>query len=219
MSPDDTRPDAPGWYPDPAGGRMRRWDGAQWTGESRDMPPWAGSGAGAGRVRALRRTPKHWVVFGSVAAFLFLAVSYKALNSGVDLPPRTIDDAGFVSAANSTCKAQLQPLREARPKAGTPEGKDPGPDEKVAATVDDTADRLAALADDLRQLARQSPEEGELQAWLDEWDGYAAIGHQYADAVRKKDPGQRDLANDGEASRRRADLFAQANGLEDCTFA
>lgn len=218
MRPDDHRPDAPGWYPDPDSGRMRRWDGSRWTGESRDMPPWMATKTGMGKP-GRRSVPRHWTISGAVIVFLFLAVSFQALNSGVDLPDRTVDDAEFVTAANTQCRAGLQPLKDARPRAGTPEGRDPGPDEKVAATVDEAADRISTLTVDLRDLASRSADEADLQAWFAEWDRYAEIGHRYADAVRAAEPAQRGLATEGEASRRRADLFAQANGLKDCTFA
>lgn len=218
MKPDDQRPDAPGWYPDPDSGRMRRWDGSRWTGDSREMPPWMSTTVGVGRPPGRRSIPRHWIVFGAVVGFLFLAVSFQAMRSGVDLPARTVRDDGFISAANAECRDSLTPLKEARPRAGTPEGRDPGPDERVADTVDDAADRMAALTIDLRDLADDSPDEAALQGWLGEWDRYVQIGRQYADAVREGDRAQRSLSAEGEAIRRRADLFAQANGLEDCTF-
>lgn len=219
MRPDDRRPDAPGWYPDAETGRMRRWDGNRWTGESRDMPPWMSAKVGVGGLGGRRGIARHWIVFGAVVGFVFLAVSFKAMSSSVDLPDRTVDDAEFVSAANTQCRAGLTPLKDARPRAGTPEGRDPGPDEKVADTVDDAADRISTLLASLRDMATRSADEADLQAWLAEWERYADIGHRYADAVRAGEPAQRALATEGEASRRRADLFARANGLKDCTFA
>jgi Protein of unknown function (DUF2510) len=216
---DEQRPDAAGWYPDPDTGRMRRWDGSQWTGESRDMPPWMATKTGVDRPAGRRNFPRRWIITGAVVGFLFLAVSFQALNSGVDLPDRTVDDAEFITAANAQCRSGLQPLKEARPRPGTPEGRDPGPDEKVAGTVDEAADRISSLSVDLREMASRSIDEADLQAWLTEWERYADIGHRYADAVREGRPEQRGLATEGEASRRRADLFAQANGLKDCTFA
>ena len=210
-------PEAPGWYPDPDSGQMRRWDGSRWTGESRDVPPWAPT---AVEDTTRRRGPaRHWIVLGAVAAFLFLAVSYQAWTSGADLPPRTVTDEAFITAANEQCRSALTPLKEARPRAGTPEGRDPGPDEAVADRVDDAADRLSILVDDLRGLARQSPDESDLSGWFAEWDHYASVGRDYADAVRDGDSRQRQLASDGADSGRRADLFARANGLKDCTFA
>jgi len=213
-------PEAPGWYPDPDSGRMRRWDGSRWTGESRDLPPWAPTAVDGGPGPSGRRGPaKHWIVLAAVVGFVFLAVSYQAWNSGVDLPPRTVTDEAFITAANEQCRAELTPLKEARPRAGTPEGRDPGPDAAVADRVDDADDRLSDLADDLRGLARQSPDEADVQTWLAEWDHYAEVGHDYADAVRDGDSRQRQLASEGATSGQRADLFARGNGLKDCTFA
>jgi hypothetical protein len=208
------RPDAPGWYPDAESGRMRRWDGNRWTGESRDLPPWAGAGTAARRSR----TRRHWIISFAVISFLFVVVSLKAINAGTDLPPRTVFDAAFISEANGKCRETLVPLKDARPVPGSPEGKNPGPHEKVAAQVDDVADRLAALADDLRDVPVRAAEQSEVQGWLASWDTYAAIGHDYADAVREQSGAQTRLARDGASTGRRANLFARANKLDDCTF-
>ncbi|MDQ1446613.1 MAG: hypothetical protein QOI20_3077, partial [Acidimicrobiaceae bacterium] len=203
------RPDAPGWYPDTSTGRMRKWDGERWTGESRDMPPWAGTATRKGRPA------RHWIVFGGLAGLLFLAVSVKALTSGVKLPPRTVHDQSFISAANARCRDILKPLKEDRPRPGTPESKDPGSNEKVAGQVDDVADRLEALADDLRGIPVHSEDQAAVQGWLADWDRYNDLGHQYADLVRGGTQRQQKVAAEGVTTGRRADLFARANGLDD----
>jgi hypothetical protein len=192
---------------------MRRWDGAQWTGESRALPPWA-----AGRAGGRRRIPTHWLVFGGVALLLFLLTTYKAFTARPDLPKRTVFDAAFIAQANSVCRSELTPLKSERPKPGSKEGKEPGPESKVAAQVDDVADRLHRLAQDLRAVPVDPGSRGAVLGWLADWDAYTDIGHQYADAVRSKQPIQAKLADRGAKTGQRADLFAQANKLRDCTF-
>jgi hypothetical protein len=218
-------PDAPGWYPDPDGAGMRRWDGAQWTGERRDMPPWSGPGPGPTRTQEADpqaptkwRRNRHWLVLGTVAAFLFLVVSYKGLSSGADLPDRTLFDAPFIDSANRLCEATLVPLKAERPRPGSPEGRDPGPKDQIAATVDRVADQLRVLAGDLREIPVQPQFRAVVDGWLADWDTYIDFGHQYADAVREESPRQTRLADQGAAAGRRANLFAEANKLDDCTF-
>jgi hypothetical protein len=206
-------PEAPGWYPDPADrARMRRWDGNRWTGESRELPPWAGTRT----VR--RRIPPHWIVFGGVVLLLFVITSVKAFTSRPNLPKRTVFDTAFISAANSTCRAQLTPLKQERPKPGSKAGKEPGTDEHVASQVDDVADRLHALASDLRGLSAPSSDAAVVRGWLADWDAYTDLGHQYAAAVRRKSPDQPKLVEEAAKTGQRADLFAQANKLSACTF-
>jgi hypothetical protein len=207
-------PEAPGWYPDPNHeGRMRRWDGSRWTGESRSLPPWANRPAG-GR----RRIPPHWLVFGAVALFMLLLTSYKALTARPNLPKRTVFDTAFIAQANATCKTQLTPLKTARPKPGSKEGKDPGTEEQVASQVDGVAASLHSLAQDLRAIPVASASQAAVSGWLSDWDSYTAIGHNYADAVRRQTSSQQKLVDDGARVGQRADLFAEANKLNDCMF-
>jgi Protein of unknown function (DUF2510) len=207
-------PEAPGWYPDPAdNGRMRRWDGSRWTGESRSMPPWAGPKPG-GR----KRIATHWLVFGGVALLLFLLTTFKAFTAKPDLPKRTLFDTAFIAQANAACKAQLTPMKAQRPKPGSKQSKDPGTEEQVAAQVEDVANRLHALAQDLRAIPVASAGQAAVQGWLADWDAYTDLGHQYADAVRKKESIQTKLVDDAAKRGQRADLFAQANKLDACTF-
>lgn len=213
-----SKPAAPGWYPDDTGTRMRRWDGTDWTGEVRDLPPWMTSGDDA-RSATGRRLGRHWVILGAVVAAIFVVVTIKAWTASPDLPPRTVHDEEFIAAANATCRESLAPLKEERPQPGTPEGRDPGPHERVAAQVDDTADELVVIAQDLRGIPVDADDEADVEAWLAEWDRYAAIGHRYADAVRDESKEQEELIREGAASSRQADAFARANGLKDCTLA
>jgi hypothetical protein len=208
-------PDSPGWYPDPAGnGRMRRWDGRGWTGESRPMPPWASR-----RTATRRRIGTHWYVMGGVVAFLFLATTAKAFLSKPDLPKRTIYDASFIAAANTDCRGELAQLKDARPKPGSKASKDPGSEDQVAAQVDDAANRLHAIANRLRNLPVAAGDQADVARWLAEWDRYVDLGHQYADAVRRKDGVQTKIADVGAKSGQKVTLFAQANKMNDCTIA
>lgn len=205
-------PDAPGWYPDAETGRMRRWDGRRWTGESREIPPWVPAG------QRPRRRRRHWVISFAVVTFLFSLVSYKAITAGTDLPPRTVFDAAFIAQANSTCRETLEPLKAERPRPGTPEGRDPGTPKQVAAQVERVADRLAALADDLRDVPVASADQADVQTWLAEWDAYVDLGHRYATKLRAGGGDTDDVVRNAAASGRRANQFARANKLDDCTF-
>jgi hypothetical protein len=201
---------------------MRRWDGQRWTGESRSLPPWAGpggpSGTGTGVATQPPRRRLSWSIFTVLFGVLFVAVSIKAVTSKPALPPRTVFDAQFISNANELCRAELGPLRDARPEPGSPEGKNPGSKEKVAGQVDDVADKLTAIAAGLRGIDVQLADRADVDGWLAEWDRYIDIGHRYADAVQEEAPRQGKLVEDGARSGQRANLFAKANKLDDCTF-
>ena len=218
MSPD--RPGAPGWYPDPADDtRMRRWDGNQWTGDSRERPPWAPPGAIAREVATRKPRGKHWLALLVAAMILFVGVSYKGLTAKPDLPDRSIFDAQFIAAANDTCRDEIVALKSERPRPGSREGRDPGSHDDVARTVEDVAKRLDAIADRLRRLPVLAEDEADVAGWLADWDRYIALGHDYAAAVREDHRRQGDIAEEGVATARRATLFAEANKLDACMFA
>jgi hypothetical protein len=170
-------------------------------------------------VGTRRRPARHWLVFGTVALFLFGAATVRAITAKPGLPPRTVFDAEFIGQANQECRGDLAQLKAERPKPGSKEGKDPGPEEKVGAQVDDAADRLHAVAERLRAIPVDGDDQADVDGWLAEWDRYVDLGHHYADAVRAKRPGQTAIAEQGAKSGQRATLFAQANKLDDCTIA
>jgi hypothetical protein len=132
-----------------------------------------------------------------------------------DLPPRTVEDTSFIRAANAACAKALPPLREARPQRGE------GSRDRlvIARQVDRAADRLKALAEDLRTLPVAAPDRLEVERWLDTWDAYIAVGHRFATALREE--GEKTAASvsteDDELSRRIA-IFAQANDMPECVF-
>lgn len=212
------KPDAPGWYPDPADEtRMRRWDGGQWTGESRERPPWAPA-SGVPAVTERKKPAWHWKVFGAVAVLLFGAISYKALTAPANLPDRTIFDPEFIAAANDTCRDEITALHNERPRPGSREAKEPGTLEQVAAKVDSVADRLQGVADRLRRLPVLPEDKADVDGWLADWDRYTELGHDYAGAVRDDSSRQGDIAEEGVGVGRRATLFADANKLDACMF-
>jgi hypothetical protein len=149
----------------------------------------------------------------TVAAAAVLTGSLAACSE--DLPPRTVEDASFIRAANAACAKALPPLREARPQRGE------GSRDRlvIARQVDRAADRLEALADDLRSLPVAAPDRPEVERWLDTWDAYIAVGHRFATALREE--GEKTAASvsteDDELSRHIA-LFAQANDMPECVF-
>lgn len=215
------KPEAPGWYPDPSNdGRIRRWDGRQWTGESRERPPWAPAGAVGlpAPVATRKRRGKHWLALGIVGIALFFGVSYKGLTAKPDLPDRSVFDETFIAAANDTCRDEIIALRTERPRPGSREGRDPGTHEEVAAKVDGVADRLDAIADRLRKLPVAVDDTADVDGWLADWDAYTALGHEFANAVRENHSRQGKIAEEGVATARRATLFAEANNLDACMF-
>ncbi|HEX2064960.1 MAG TPA: hypothetical protein VHE80_11130 [Acidimicrobiales bacterium] len=151
----------------------------------------------------------------ALAVVAVVLVTGSLFGCSEDLPPRTVQDTGFIRAANAACAKALPPLREARPKRGE------GSRDRVviARQVDRAAERLKVLADDLRDLPVAAADRAEVEGWLDTWDAYVAVGHRFATALR--DEGEKTAASvsaeDDELSRRIA-LFAQANDMPECVF-
>jgi hypothetical protein len=174
----------------------------------------------AAREREARyRWAHNWRSWALIAAAVFVVAGL----AWVTLPkpdkpgPRVVTDAGFVAAANRTCKATIN---DARPPLVDPNdgGKQPT-DGQVADAIDQGADKLAAIAAKLRALPVSAADQGHINGWLQGWDSYTTIGRRYADAVRSKDQkAQIELTKQGDDVQRATDRFARANGLKSCQF-
>lgn len=228
-----TRPRVPGWHPDPDDpSSLRHWDGKRWGSERRPRPSWApqprsaglvstGSGGGSGtdgEPRGTGGSRRRWYLLaGGALLFGLLLLSVPAwLGSGIKIPPQTVHDAAFTSRADAVCAASLPKLREDRPESR----EDTGTPAAFAARIERAAAGLTAVATDLRAIPVATAGEGaEVDRWLDGWDAYIAVGHQYADAVRAKDDEQsKELAAQGQTLAKRIFAFAKGNDMPSCTF-
>jgi hypothetical protein len=130
--------------------------------------------------------------------------------------PRVLTDRHFIALANAQCNKTLPALRP--PDAG-PLGTTVTP-AQAADGADKAADGLVGLATTLRNLPAASADRPFIGGWLDGWDRYATLGHQYATFLRQhgtSNPSRQLLVGiTHEAAS--ADNFALANGLSSCTF-
>jgi hypothetical protein len=144
-----------------------------------------------------------------------VALAGQALSPGAH-GPRVLTDQHFIALANAQCNKTLPTLRP--PDAG-PFGTTVTP-VQAADGADKAADGLAGLATTLRNLPAAPADRPFIGSWLDGWDRYGALGHQYATFLRQHGTANpsRQLLVDITHQAASADNFALANGLKDCTF-
>ena len=125
-------------------------------------------------------------------------------------PAATIDDPDFVRQANTVCRTTVEKLR-------APDRKAPTTTQLRPATIDATADGLAAVAAELRTLPVRAQDQDRVRAWLADWDRFIAVGHRYAAAVRAGDE-ERYTQIDDEAVdlAQRIGRFARGNRIDEC---
>lgn len=226
-----TRPRAPGWHPDPDDpASLRHWNGKRWGSERRPRPSWApeartanlvpgatGGGGGGSQPGGPGPRRRWYLLAAGALVFGILLISVPAwLRSGIEIPPQTVSDARFTSRADAACKAALPELRKDRPESREPTGTPAA----FAGRIERAAAGLTAVARDLRDIPVATAAEGaEIDRWLDDWDAYIAIGHQYADAVRAKDDKQSEgLSAQGQVLAKRIFAFSKGNDMPSCTF-
>ncbi len=146
---------------------------------------------------------------GGVAAAILVVLAGAACSDN-SRPAATIDDPDFVRQANTVCKTTVAKLR-------APDRKAPSTTQLKPATIDATADGLAAVASELRTLDVRAEDRGKVQAWLADWDRFIAVGHRYAAAVKAGDE-ERYTKIDDEAVdlAQRIGRFARGNRIDEC---
>ena len=213
----EPRTHPPGWYADPEEpDRLAYWDGGKWTGEHRPRPTWTGRKAGRGgkgRLPIPGHGRRQWLVIAA-AVLVVGGLAYAALPKHTNDGPRVLTDATFIAAANQRCAAVINDIRPPL----SPDGKAPTNAEQADA-ADRAADGLSRLADDLHHLPVAAADEPHINAWLDDWAQYIAVGHRTAAAFRSAHPHDAlAVGREGDAAQRRADRFSRANGLSKCQF-
>jgi hypothetical protein len=172
-----------------------------------------GHGEGRSRTRQWRK----WWFFAAAAVIAALAVAFVGEALRPPSPgPRVLTDSHFVKLANDLCAKTLPNLRP--PDAG-PMGSALSPT-VVAAQIDQAAQGLDVLANQLAALPAAPVDQPHIAGWLGAWRQYNAIGHQYAAELRshpatgKAPP----VLQTGVRLATTIDNFARANGLTGCEF-
>jgi len=76
-----------------------------------------------------------------------------------------------------------------------------------------------ATAIDLRALPVGSSDARRVELWLQTWDRWVALGHDYADALRTgADDDARSILDEAAAPQASLRRFAVVNGMDDCAF-
>jgi uncharacterized protein DUF2510 len=211
---------APGWYRDPEDPALiRYWDGTHWTGRQRPRPSWGPALTAeeeAAHRAALRR--RQWWLRGSGSLLLVAAVALTlvALRADVPaIPPRSVSDTAFTTAANDLCAQRMPGIRSQPPQTGSKEKLDP--DAATAARMERTAADLAGLVAGLRRLPLAEADRVEVAGWFDHWDRFVDVGRRYAAALRGgKNPSAKAVGAEAAVPSREIYRFAKANGMPEC---
>jgi hypothetical protein len=177
-----------------------------------------GGGGGDGGGPEPERSQRHrWMFFAAVAV---LAAGAVWIAGAALVPkshgPRVVHDATFIRLANAECNTKLAALRP--PDAG-PFGTSITP-AQAADSTDKAADGMVALASSLRGLPAAAADKPFIDTWLDGWDRYAALGHQYATWLRQHGNAtpSKQLRDSITNEAALGDKFVLANGLTPCEF-
>lgn len=131
---------------------------------------------------------------------------------GDDPPPATIDDPTFVRRANAVCARSVPDLRAPERRATSTSVLD-------GERLDEVADGLAEVAAELRRLPVAEAAAAEVDAWLDDWDHFVDVGHEYADAVKADDPARyTEIDDEAIEVTQRIARFARGNGIDACVL-
>ena len=131
---------------------------------------------------------------------------------GDDTPEATFDDPEFVRRANAVCARSVPALR-------APDRQATSTSVVTAERLDDVAEELGEVVAELRRIPVSEDAATDVDAWLDDWEEFVAVGHRYAEAVEADDP-ERYSEIDDEAVdlARRMGRFARGNGIDDCVL-
>ena len=213
---------APGWYRDPEDPAfIRYWDGGHWTDERRPRPSWAPAMTPeeeAAHRAAMRRRRWYLRGAGSIVLGALVVLTLLAIRSDVpSIPPRSVGDTAFTTAAEGVCARLMPPILAQPPEPG---GDDTPPaDEQLARRVERTATDLAGVLVQLRAIPVSAADKGRVDGWFADWDRFVDVGHRYAAALRRGKPSEfTKVGKEGDAPSRRIYQFARANGMPSCVF-
>jgi hypothetical protein len=222
----------PAWYRDPRDpARVRRWDGTAWTDEVRPLPDWlrtlqlsagpaassrSGSASGrGGKMRTVAGTGggSSRMLWWTSAALLLaggLVMAFLGLGERTEDPDR-LDDRSFARAADDRCAATGSAL-------GTGIGRVLEGDAEVA-RIERITSAWELTAVDLRALPVAPADARKVDAWLDTWDRWVRLGHDYAEGLRAGDDvATREAFDAAAAPKAELRRFAVVNDMDDCAF-
>lgn len=157
------------------------------------------------------RRRRIWIV-STVVAVAAVAVLVSWSSSRSRRPEATIDDAEFVRRANAICARDVPSLRAPERRATSTTALRPQ-------TLRSVADGIDRVAGQLRTVPVEADDAARVDAWLDDWERYTAVGRRYADAVERDDPDEYSKVDDeAVVLASRIGRFARGNRIDDCVL-
>lgn len=145
-------------------------------------------------------------VLMAVGAGLLAAVD-RAESSG----PGTISDAGFVASANARCAQTAERVVE-------PNRKPLSGDAEVA-RYERLASGWQAMVGDLRDIPIAPADAAAVDGWLQAWDRWTSLGHDYAEAMAAHDEAAASsIIERSRIPKSAMTAFAADNAIDACIF-
>lgn len=201
----------PAWYPDPGHPeRLRRWNGRAWTDELRPVPPWLRSvRLSPGPTARVPRTSRRlWATSALLLALGAVLMLWLDRATGPDLD--RVTDRQFTSAADARCESTGRSL----PVRGSARSGDAELGRIETRTV-----LWDEMVQDLRALPVAGADTAKVDRWLDEWDRWTALRHDYVTARRDGDEAEATrLLQQAQVPHSAIVRFALVNGMNACVF-
>lgn len=160
-------------------------------------------------ARVRRTTSGLWAT--SAVLLVVGAGLYAAVDRGEPPGPGGISDISFVAAANARCAQTAKGVVEAN--------RQPLSGEAEVARYQRLASGWEAMVADLRDLPIAPTDAAAVDGWLQAWDRWTSLGHDYANAMAARDEAEASsIIERSRIPKKAMTDFADANALDACIF-
>ena len=189
---------------------MRRWNGRAWTEDVRPRPAWLRTVrlAPGPPARVPHASRQLWVI--SLVCLLAGGFVMLLLGRGAGDDPDRMADHAYAEAADARCADTRRSFPERTGRRST------------ASELRALEARTLAweqMVDDLRELPVAGPDTALVNAWLQSWDRWTALQHDYVLAVQDGDEAEATrIVEAAQTPHGLITRFALVNGMNECVF-